>query len=225
MAGLGSDLQRSASPTGAGSSRSEMVAAATRLLDTEGASALTVRRLGAELEASAATVYWRFRDRVGLLCAILDEQLEAVERPDTETDQPLAAAIELYLRTGAALSSSIRLIPDIGYEVFAALPEMLDITKTAWTYLRQGGRTDAEAAELHHAVMALLFGVLEQLADGAASATSKPRDHLRRLEAQGRVDATLGDRAAFFAARRPDLNSLRPMLSVLLTPVPLVLPA
>ena len=223
MAGPGSHLKRDASSAGAGSSRSEMVAAATHILDTEGASALTVRRLGAELQASAATVYWRFRDRVDLLCAILDEQLATVDSQDDQTSQPIVAAVELYLRLAAAIAPSIRLVPDIGYEVFSAQPSMLDLTQRLWTFLRQGGHTDGAAAELHHVTMALLLGVLEQLADEAAAATSKPRDHLRRLEAQSQVDVTLGDRAGFFAARRPDLNSLRPLLNALLTPQPLIL--
>ena len=100
---------------------------------------------------------------------------------------------------------------------------MLGHTQRLWSLLREGGHTDGTAAELHHVTMALLFGVLEQLADEAAAATSKPRDHLRRLEAQSQVDVTLGDRAVFFAARRPDLNSLRPLLTMLLMPQPLIL--
>ncbi len=65
-------------------SREVIVDAAIRVLDAEGADALTVRRLAAELDTGPATLYWHIagKDELGEL--VYDRLMGAVELPDPD---------------------------------------------------------------------------------------------------------------------------------------------
>jgi AcrR family transcriptional regulator len=62
-------------------SRDAIVAAAIGLLDREGLSTLSMRRLGEELGAGAASLYWHVGSKDGLLDLVLDELIGEVEVP------------------------------------------------------------------------------------------------------------------------------------------------
>ena len=63
-------------------SREAIVAAAIGLLDREGLAALSMRRLGEQLGAGAASLYWHVGSKDGLLDLVLDELIGEVEIPD-----------------------------------------------------------------------------------------------------------------------------------------------
>jgi AcrR family transcriptional regulator len=65
-------------------SRDAIVAAAVRLLDREGLAALSMRRLGEELGAGAASLYWHVGSKDGLLDLVLDELIGEVEVPASD---------------------------------------------------------------------------------------------------------------------------------------------
>ena len=65
-------------------SREAIVAAAIGLLDREGLAALSMRRLGEELGAGAASLYWHVGSKDGLLDLVLDELIGEVEIPDAD---------------------------------------------------------------------------------------------------------------------------------------------
>ena len=65
-------------------SREAIVAAAIQLLDREGLTALSMRRLGEELGAGAASLYWHVGSKDGLLDLVLDELIGEVEIPDAD---------------------------------------------------------------------------------------------------------------------------------------------
>jgi AcrR family transcriptional regulator len=65
-------------------SRDAIVAAAIGLLDREGLAALSMRRLGEELGAGAASLYWHVGSKDGLLDLVLDELIGEVEVPDPD---------------------------------------------------------------------------------------------------------------------------------------------
>ena len=58
--------------------RDQIVDAAIRILDAEGPEALSMRRLGAELDAGAATVYWHVRSKDELLDLVADRVIGEV---------------------------------------------------------------------------------------------------------------------------------------------------
>ncbi len=65
-------------------SRDAIVAAAIRLLDREGLAALSMRRLGQELGAGAASLYWHVGSKDGLLDLVLDEIIGEHEVPEPD---------------------------------------------------------------------------------------------------------------------------------------------
>ena len=65
-------------------SRDAIVAAAIGLLDREGLDALSMRRLGDELGAGAASLYWHVGSKDGLLDLVLDEIIGEQQVPDPD---------------------------------------------------------------------------------------------------------------------------------------------
>jgi AcrR family transcriptional regulator len=65
-------------------SREAIVKAAIDLLDREGLPALSMRRLGDELGAGAASLYWHVGSKDGLLDLVLDEIIGEQQVPDPE---------------------------------------------------------------------------------------------------------------------------------------------
>lgn len=61
--------------------RSDVLAHAVTLLDTHGLSALTMRRLGAELGVQPSAIYHHFASKQALLAAVADEILARGARP------------------------------------------------------------------------------------------------------------------------------------------------
>ena len=65
-------------------SREAIVKAAVDLLDREGLAALSMRRLGDELGAGAASLYWHVGSKDGLLDLVLDEIIGEQQVPDPD---------------------------------------------------------------------------------------------------------------------------------------------
>ncbi len=65
-------------------SREAIVTAAVQLLDREGLAGLSMRRLGDELGAGAASLYWHVGSKDGLLDLVLDEIIGEQQVPDPE---------------------------------------------------------------------------------------------------------------------------------------------
>jgi AcrR family transcriptional regulator len=68
-------------------SRDAIVKAAVGLLDREGLDALSMRRLGDELGAGAASLYWHVGSKDGLLDLVLDEIIGEQQVPDPEPER------------------------------------------------------------------------------------------------------------------------------------------
>lgn len=65
-------------------SREQIVAAALTLLDEEGVEALSMRRLGAKLNAGATSLYWHVANKEELLALVVDQVFGEVEPPDPD---------------------------------------------------------------------------------------------------------------------------------------------
>ena len=68
--------------------RSDVLAHAVTLLDAHGLSALTMRRLGAELGVQPSAIYHHFTSKQDLLAAVADEILARGSRPRTAAEWP-----------------------------------------------------------------------------------------------------------------------------------------
>ena len=64
--------QRGPGGRGAGLTRHQIVERAIALMDAEGASALTIRRLARELGVESAALYWHFADKAELCRTVVD---------------------------------------------------------------------------------------------------------------------------------------------------------
>lgn len=79
--------------------KSDVVDAATKLLDTYGIADLTMRRLARELDVSPGALYWHFPNKQALLGAVADRVLLPACRPSSAPSWPeRIAAIGLVLR-------------------------------------------------------------------------------------------------------------------------------
>ena len=68
--------------------RADVLAHAVTLLDTHGLAALTMRRLGAELDVQPSAIYHHFPSKQALLAAVADEILARGARPRTASAWP-----------------------------------------------------------------------------------------------------------------------------------------
>jgi len=68
--------------------RADVLAHAVALLDAHGLAALTMRRLGAELDVQPSAIYHHFASKQALLAAVADEILARGARPREATDWP-----------------------------------------------------------------------------------------------------------------------------------------
>jgi AcrR family transcriptional regulator len=137
-------------------SRESILVAALALLDREGAEALTMRRLGAELGVEAMSLYRHIADRAALLDGLADQLAGEIERQDGAEEWPDA------LRTFAGeLRAVARRHPAafalVGVRVLGT-PNRLGPIEDVLASLRRGGFTPARAISAHRLVSSYARG-------------------------------------------------------------------
>src|SRR3954447_1512882 len=126
-------------------SRAVIVEAGLAILDAEGMDALTMRRVGQELDTGAASLYVYVKNRDALLKAMLDEALTHVEIPARSEGgwrERLALLIE---RTTAEMARH----PRLALVAFGDIPTsrpFLVIADAMIGMLREGGLDDPAIA-------------------------------------------------------------------------------
>src|SRR4051794_32728900 len=109
MAGRSSRAS-SKKPFHRGLSRDAVLTAALRVIDAEGREALTMRRLGSELDVEAASLYTHVRSKDDVIDSVLDRVLSTVPLPPL--DQPWRdALIEGFSGYRAALVAHPAVVP------------------------------------------------------------------------------------------------------------------
>lgn len=73
---------------GAGLTREQIVERAIALMDRDGASALTMRRLAGELGVESAAIYWHFANKDDLCRAVVDEVSAQLQVASTSSGDP-----------------------------------------------------------------------------------------------------------------------------------------
>ena len=126
-------------------SRDDIVEAAVRILDAEGVDALTVRRLGEELNTGSATLYWHIASKDELGELVYDHVMGEIELPEPDPsrweDQVKDLARQAYrvmLRHRDLVRLSLGRIP-VG-------PNMLRVMQWTVGLLRAAGLPDQAAA-------------------------------------------------------------------------------
>lgn len=87
MSASGAGVPESAKKRGRPSRRTEIVAAAERLVRERGASAVTTRAIAQSVPCSEGAIYVHFEDRVDLLLAVLEESLPEMLVPLRELNE------------------------------------------------------------------------------------------------------------------------------------------
>lgn len=90
----------------AGVSRDQLVEAALALTERSGADALTMRALAAQLDVSAATVYWHVGSREQLVDAVVERAAERYRYLALEATGPTERVVETAIATWRAVRSS-----------------------------------------------------------------------------------------------------------------------
>jgi AcrR family transcriptional regulator len=126
-------------------SRDDIVEAAVRILDAEGVDALTVRRLGEELNTGSSTLYWHIANKDELGELVYDHVMGEIELPEPDParweDQLKDLARQAYrvmLRHRDLVRLSLGRIP--------AGPNMLRVMQWQVGLLRAAGLPDPAAA-------------------------------------------------------------------------------
>ncbi|HSU02255.1 MAG TPA: TetR family transcriptional regulator [Nocardioides sp.] len=112
--------------------RSDVLAHAVSLLDTHGLSALTMRRLGAELGVQPSAIYHHFASKQALLAAVADEILARGARP----------------RTAVAWPDRLREICTELRHAMLACTDGADVVATVWAFGLGAGAPVAEMEEV-----------------------------------------------------------------------------
>lgn len=139
-------------------SRQRLIDACVRIVDAEGAGAVTMRRLGAELGVDPTAVYRHFRDKDELLAATADRLLiEALDGLE------LSGRWKADLRALALRMRAVYLAhPGLAQLVATAtapLPNEARLSEAALAITRSAGFPDAEAVASFEVVEAYVLAV------------------------------------------------------------------
>ncbi|SNQ51053.1 Regulatory protein, tetR family [Frankia canadensis] len=156
-------------------SRTEIMAAARRLIDRDGWETLTIRRLAAEAGIASTTLYHHVRDKDDLLSQLLDDYAEQMPRPDMPADpreriitaatvirETLAAwpwVVEVLIQdnqTGRAALWMVEKLLDGAIECGCTPEQAVDLYRSIWYYtageiLIRAGRVHRRAENDHPA--------------------------------------------------------------------------
>ncbi len=141
----------------AGVTRDDVLAAAGRLVEREGLSRLTMRRLAAELGVAPNALYTYFPDKTALLDALADAVLAEVRVPNARRERSWRADLTALLHASRrALLRHPELLPLIVSRPGG--PNALRLGEAALRLLATGGVHGRRAAEALRALLAYTMG-------------------------------------------------------------------
>ncbi len=152
-----------------------MVAAARRIIGSDGPEALTMRRVAEALGSSTMAVYRHVRDKDELLILVLDELAAAIPRPPLPADprERLLAACRLL---HAALLEHPWVV-DVLAKGDLIAPSILWLMEEIVAGLVAGGLTPAEATDAYRALWQFTVGtvILRRGLDRLSTSGRPPR--------------------------------------------------
>jgi TetR/AcrR family tetracycline transcriptional repressor len=149
--------------------RSDVVAAAGRLLDEQGVEGLSMRRLAGALGTGPSTLYWHVRDKQQLLALILDDTIASVAAPAGGSWRERLVALLDDARQ--VLVSRPMLVPVILGARWEVGHHGLRIADTVLGLLAEGGTPDDEMAEAYFLLLHYTMGSVEAEAYARWNAT------------------------------------------------------
>ena len=162
-------------------SREQIVAEAIKLLDAEGLDALSMRKLGARLNAGATSLYWHVANKDELIELVIDEVYGEIEVAAIERGEDWRAAIahtaHSIRNTILRHSWFVSVLGEAGLASFG--PNTMRMMDSILAVLEAGGFSLEEADQALNAVAAYTVGMA---ASEAASLNSLTRSGLTEEE-------------------------------------------
>ncbi len=146
---------------------------ALRLLDAEGAEALTMRRLALELGVSAMAPYRHVGSRDELLVVLIDRLAARVQFPPRPAD-PAGALLVLWATLYEALAEH-PWVPEVLARRRMMAPSVLGAIEEIHLALRRGGLSIAAAVRAYRVMWNFTLGALLVRAGAASPAPSQQR--------------------------------------------------
>jgi AcrR family transcriptional regulator len=186
-----------------GLDRTEVVAAALDLVVRDGASALTMRRLAAELDVGTPTIYWHVGSRDDLVAAIVRTQSERLaDRPvegDTPRERVLSAALHIY-----AGAIEHRAITSLAHQTGTSSLLLHDLEAALVAELESAGLTGEACAGALRSILLVVTGALVL---ALHDPTRDPEDYRTDVLWAGSPAPVAADTRAALCAD-PDLDAL-----------------
>ncbi|MFL6205799.1 MAG: TetR/AcrR family transcriptional regulator C-terminal domain-containing protein [Acidimicrobiales bacterium] len=143
-----------------GLNRDAVLAAALHLIDDEGRGALTMRRLAADLDVEAPSLYTHVRNKEDLVDAVLDRVLDTVPLPSP--DQPWRdALIDGFSGYRAALIAHPAVVPLITERGRRSVAQ-LRLVERSIVLLEGAGLTTVEAVQAQVTLVGYTIGFVVQ---------------------------------------------------------------
>jgi AcrR family transcriptional regulator len=146
-----------------GLTRQQVLTTAVALLDVEGRGALTMRRLAAELEVKAPSLYVHVRSKEDLLTGVLDTVLEEIELPSVGRNRrkSLVAGFSEYRRVLVRHPGAVPLLTERTHPSRT----QVRLVERSIDLLEGGGLSTAAAVAAHVTLVAYTLGfVLQEVA-------------------------------------------------------------
>jgi AcrR family transcriptional regulator len=125
--------------------RESIVTAAIKVLDESGLDGLSMRRVAAELEAGAASLYWHIADKDQLIDLILDRLMGEIELPEPDPNR-WQEQVKEFARSGREMFRRHRDVAQASLGRVPMGPNLVRLAEWVLTVLRGAGIPDREAA-------------------------------------------------------------------------------
>jgi AcrR family transcriptional regulator len=140
-------------------SRQQIVAAAMEILDTEGVSGLSMRKLAAKLDAGATSLYWHVPTKDDLVDLLIDEVWGEIDVPEPELAGWRAGA----LLFGHSLRSAVLRhpwLPEVMYTRPSIGPNAMSLGERGLVLFGAAGFSDREIDLAMGSVMSYVLGTV-----------------------------------------------------------------
>ncbi|GAA1606155.1 MULTISPECIES: TetR/AcrR family transcriptional regulator [Kribbella] len=191
--------ERKASPARETLSREQIVAAAMQVLDAEGVTGLSMRKLAAKLDAGATSLYWHVPTKDDLIDLLIDEVWGEIDVPEPELAGWRSGAL-LFAHSLRAAVLRHPWLPEVMYTRPSMGPKGMVLGSRSLMLFRGGGFTEFD---LDHAVSSVMSYVL-----GCASAEVATREMVRNSgRSEGEWTAEMLERAQQVSADYPEMRA------------------
>jgi AcrR family transcriptional regulator len=151
--------ERKASPARETLSREQIVTAAMAILDTDGVSGLSMRKLAAKLDAGATSLYWHVPTKDDLVDLLIDEVWGEIDVPEPELAGWRAGA----LLFGHSLRSAVLRhpwLPEVMYTRPSIGPNAMSLGERGLVLFGAAGFSDHEIDLAMGSVMSYVLGTV-----------------------------------------------------------------